>query len=181
MKFTLNLSLSLENSEYQRMWTRCTVTFSIDVVLNKSLEWYVLLTTFQVWELYENGRPLEFVDPKLTEYDAYEVLRVIRVALHCTQGSPHKRPSMSRVVAMLNGDADAAEDVAKPSYITEWQVMAADVSGSFASSHVGSSSTQTQPTSSSGGHGGAQASPEPGDLTPAVPSPLFTSIIEEGR
>jgi hypothetical protein len=179
MKFTLNLSLSLENSEYQRMWTRCTVTFSIDVVLNKSLEWYVLLTTFQVWELYENGRPLEFVDPKLTEYDAYEVLRVIRVALHCTQGSPHKRPSMSRVVAMLNGDADAAEDVAKPSYITEWQVMAADVSGSFASSHVGSSSTQ--PTSSSGGHGGAQASPEPGDLTPAVPSPLYTSIIEEGR
>ncbi|PWZ38829.1 putative LRR receptor-like serine/threonine-protein kinase [Zea mays] len=145
------------------------------------LEWYVLLTTFQVWELYENGRPLEFVDPKLTEYDAYEVLRVIRVALHCTQGSPHKRPSMSRVVAMLNGDADAAEDVAKPSYITEWQVMAADVSGSFASSHVGSSSTQTQPTSSSGGHGGAQASPEPGDLTPAVPSPLYTSIIEEGR
>jgi len=135
----------------------------------------------RVWELYENGRPLEFVDPKLTEYDAYEVLRVIRVALHCTQGSPHKRPSMSRVVAMLNGDADAAEDVAKPSYITEWQVMAADVSGSFASSHVGSSSTQTQPTSSSGGHGGAQASPEPGDLTPAVPSPLYTSIIEEGR
>ncbi|CAD6259593.1 unnamed protein product [Miscanthus lutarioriparius] len=132
----------------------------------------------RVWELYENGRPLEFVDPKLTEYDGYEVLRVIRVALHCTQGSPHKRPSMSRVVAMLTGDADTTEDVAKPSYITEWQVKVADVSGSFTSSQVGSSSTQPQSSSSGGG---VQASPEPGDLTPVVPSPLFTSIIDEGR
>jgi len=139
-------------------------------------------TVFQVWELYENGRPLEFVDPKLTEYNGYEVLRVIRVALHCTQGSPHKRPSMSRVVAMLTGDADTTEDVAKPSYITEWQVkqVADDVSGSFTSSQVGSSSTH-QPVSSSLS-GGVQASPEPGgDLTPVVPSPLFTSIIDEGR
>ena len=144
------------------------------IVLNKSLN----RTTFQVWELYENGRPLEFVDPKLTEYDGYEVLRVIRVALHCTQGSPHKRPSMSRVVAMLTGDADTTEDVAKPSYITEWQVKVADVSGSFTSSQVVSSSTQPQSSSSGGG---VQASPEPGDLTPVVPSPLFTSIIDEGR
>jgi hypothetical protein len=86
---------------------------------------------------------------------------------------------MSRVVAMLTGDADTTEEVAKPSYITEWQVKVADVSGSFTSSQVGSSSTQ--PVSSSGGHGGVQASPEPGDLTPVVPSPLFTSIIDEGR
>jgi len=144
------------------------------MVLNKSLN----RATFQVWELYENGRPLEFVDPKLTEYNGYEVLRVIRVALHCTQGSPHKRPSMSRVVAMLTGDADTTEDVAKPSYITEWQVKVADVSGSFTSSQVVSSSTQPQSSSSGGG---VQASPEPGDLTPVVPSPLFTSIIDEGR
>ena len=96
------------------------------MVLNKSLN----RATFQVWELYENGRPLEFVDPKLTEHNGYEVLRVIRVALHCTQGSPHKRPSMSRVVSMLTGDREVAEAVTKPSYITEWQMNARGQSSS---------------------------------------------------
>ncbi|CAL5025446.1 unnamed protein product [Urochloa decumbens] len=132
----------------------------------------------RVWELYENGRPLDFVDPKLTEYNGDEVLRVIRAALHCTQGAPHKRPPMSKVVAMLAGDADMAEGVTKPSYITEWQVKVVD-SGSFTSSQVGSSSTQ--PSSSGVAHGGVLASPEPGDATPVLPSPLFTSIIDEGR
>ncbi|KAJ1272782.1 hypothetical protein BS78_06G228400 [Paspalum vaginatum] len=132
----------------------------------------------RVWELYENGRPLDFVDPKLTEYDDEEVLRVIRVALHCTQGAPHRRPAMSKVVSMLAGDADMGEEVAKPSYITEWQVKVVD-SGSFTSSQVGSSSAQ--PSSSEAHVGGVQASPELGDLTPVIPSPLFTSIIDEGR
>ncbi|PUZ48905.1 hypothetical protein GQ55_7G283300 [Panicum hallii var. hallii] len=128
----------------------------------------------RVWELYENGRPLDFVDPKLTEYNGDEVLRVIRAALHCTQGAPHKRPPMSKVVSMLTGDAaDMAEEVTKPSYITEWQVKVVG-SGSFSSTQVGSSSTQP----SSGVH---LASPEPGDATPVLPSPLFTSIIDEGR
>jgi len=127
-----------------------------------------------VWELYENGRPLDFVDPKLTEYNGDEVLRVIRAALHCTQGAPHKRPPMSKVVSMLTGDAtDMAEEVTKPSYITEWQVKV-DGSGTFTSSQVGSSSTQ--PSS-----GVQLATPEPGDATPVHPSPLFTSIIDEGR
>ncbi|KAL6843703.1 hypothetical protein ACP4OV_026274 [Aristida adscensionis] len=128
----------------------------------------------RVWESYENDRPLDFVDPKLTEFNGEEVLRVIRVALHCTQGSPHRRPSMSKVVSMLTGDADTMEEVAKPSYITEWQVKAG--SSSFTSTQVGSS---TQP--SSGVDGGVQASPEAGEVTPMTPSPLFTSIIDEGR
>ncbi|VAH35581.1 unnamed protein product [Triticum turgidum subsp. durum] len=103
----------------------------------------------KVWDLYENGNPLDFVDPKLSKFNSEEVLRVIRVALICTQGSPHRRPSMSRVVSMLTGDADmAGEEVIKPSYITEWQGHAAG-----------------------------------GDATPATgnPSPMFTSIIDEGR
>uniref|UniRef100_A0A0A9FIL8 Uncharacterized protein n=1 Tax=Arundo donax TaxID=35708 RepID=A0A0A9FIL8_ARUDO len=83
---------------------------------------------------------------------------------------------MSKVISMLAGDADMAEEVTKPSYITEWQVKV--VSGSFTSSQIGSSSTRP----SSGVHGvGVEASPEPGEVTPVAPSPLFTSIIEEGR
>jgi hypothetical protein len=133
-----------------------------------------ILNPFQVWDLYENGHPLDFVDPKLTEYNGDEVLCVIRAALHCTQGAPHKRPPMSKVVSMLTGDAtDMAEEVTKPSYIAEWQVKV-DGSGTFTSSQVGSSSTQ--PSS-----GIQLASPEPGDATPVHPLPLFTSIIDEGR
>jgi serine/threonine protein kinase len=124
----------------------------------------------RVWELYENGNPLDFVDPKLSKFNSEEVLRVIRVALICTQGSPHRRPSMSRVVSMLTGDADiTTEEVIKPSYITEWQVKAGSGSYTNTSSLVGSSSTQQ----SSGVHAG--------EVTPASPSPLFTSIIDEGR
>ncbi|TVU38725.1 hypothetical protein EJB05_12110, partial [Eragrostis curvula] len=112
----------------------------------------------RVWELYENNRLLDFVDSKLTEFNGDEVLRVIRVALHCTQSSPHRRPSMSRVVSMLAGDADMTEELIKPSYITEWQVKF----GSFASTQVGSS--------------GVQASPGPlGDVSAATPSRSYNS------
>ncbi|KAK3141511.1 hypothetical protein QOZ80_4BG0334860 [Eleusine coracana subsp. coracana] len=131
----------------------------------------------RVWELYENNRALDIVDPKLTEFNGDEVLRVIRVALHCTQISPQKRPPMSKVVSMLAGDADVTEDIAKPSYITEWQVKPVSGTGSFTSTQVGSSSSQP----SSGVHGSVQASPGPGEVTPVAPSPMFTSIINEGR
>ncbi|CAM0902803.1 unnamed protein product [Alopecurus aequalis] len=129
----------------------------------------------KVWDLYENGNPLDFVDPKLSKYNSEEVLRVIRVALICTQGSPHRRPSMSKVVAMLTGDADmSAEEVIKPSYITEWQVKAGSSSYTGTSSQAGMSSSSTAQQSS-----GIRA----GDVTPATgtPSPLITSILDEGR
>uniref|UniRef100_A0A0D9WEG0 non-specific serine/threonine protein kinase n=1 Tax=Leersia perrieri TaxID=77586 RepID=A0A0D9WEG0_9ORYZ len=74
------------------------------------------------WDLYEKEQPLGIVDPSLEEYDKNEALRVIRVALLCTQGSPHQRPPMSKVVAMLTGEVEVAEVVSKPSYITEWQL-----------------------------------------------------------
>ncbi|KAK3141509.1 hypothetical protein QOZ80_4BG0334840 [Eleusine coracana subsp. coracana] len=90
-----------------------------------------------VWQLYEEKHPLDVVDPKLTEFNADEVLRAIHVALLCTQGSPHQRPSMSRAVSMLMGDVEVGEVVNKPSYITEWQIkggntdtyMSSNVSG----------------------------------------------------
>ncbi|XP_052154250.1 probable LRR receptor-like serine/threonine-protein kinase At1g56140 [Oryza glaberrima] len=80
------------------------------------------------WELYENKNPLGLVDPNLEEFNREEVLRAIRVALLCTQGSPHQRPPMSRVVTMLAGDVEAPEVVTKPSYITEWQLKGGDTS-----------------------------------------------------
>ncbi|KAG8100191.1 hypothetical protein GUJ93_ZPchr0013g35927 [Zizania palustris] len=73
------------------------------------------------WGLYESGQVLGIVDPSLEEFNKDEAFRVICVALLCTQGSPHQRPPMSKVVAMLTGEAEVAEVVTKPSYITEWR------------------------------------------------------------
>ncbi|KAG2640971.1 probable LRR receptor-like serine/threonine-protein kinase At1g56130 isoform X2 [Panicum virgatum] len=92
----------------------------------------------RAWDLYEGEQPLRILDPRLEKFDAEEALRVIRVALMCTQGSPHRRPPMSRVVAMLTGKAEVTEEVAKPSYvvITESQLRGGD-SGCSASSYWG--------------------------------------------
>uniref|UniRef100_K3YEJ0 non-specific serine/threonine protein kinase n=1 Tax=Setaria italica TaxID=4555 RepID=K3YEJ0_SETIT len=74
-----------------------------------------------VWQLYEEGRPLDVVDPSLMEFVSDEVLRAIRVGLLCIQSSPRQRPSMSKVVSMLTEDIEVPEAVTKPSYVTEWQ------------------------------------------------------------
>ncbi|KAJ1272795.1 hypothetical protein BS78_06G228900 [Paspalum vaginatum] len=116
-----------------------------------------------VWQLYEENHPLDMVDPKLTNFNSEEVLRAIHVALLCTQGSPHQRPSMSRAVSMLAGDVEVGEVVNKPSYITEWQIKGGNT-GSFMSINVsGQSSLAPKATSSDNS------------------SPFLTSVIEEGR
>ncbi|XXG68644.1 hypothetical protein AAC387_Pa06g1683 [Persea americana] len=74
-----------------------------------------------VWYLHENDRALELVDPTLHEFDRAEALRVMGVALLCTQASPMLRPSMSRVVAMLSGDREVSDVTTRPSYLTDWQ------------------------------------------------------------
>ncbi|KAL5229725.1 hypothetical protein ABZP36_028501 [Zizania latifolia] len=88
---------------------------------NNSLEESKIYLFEWAWALYEKEQALRIVDPRLEEFNKDEAFRVIRVALLCTQGSPHQRPPMSKVVAMLTGDAEVAEEVTKPTYITEWQ------------------------------------------------------------
>uniref|UniRef100_A0A0E0EJ00 non-specific serine/threonine protein kinase n=1 Tax=Oryza meridionalis TaxID=40149 RepID=A0A0E0EJ00_9ORYZ len=74
------------------------------------------------WHLYEKEDTLRIVDPRLESFNSKEALRVIHVALLCTQGSSHQRPPMSRVVAILTGDVDVTKVVTMPSYIIEWQL-----------------------------------------------------------
>ncbi|XP_058071761.1 probable LRR receptor-like serine/threonine-protein kinase At1g56140 [Magnolia sinica] len=73
------------------------------------------------WTLHEANRPLELIDPTLSEFDKGEALRMIGVALLCTQTSPVLRPPMSRVVAMLSGDVEVSSVTSRPSYLTLWQ------------------------------------------------------------
>uniref|UniRef100_J3M5D1 non-specific serine/threonine protein kinase n=1 Tax=Oryza brachyantha TaxID=4533 RepID=J3M5D1_ORYBR len=109
---------------------------------NNTLEESKIFLLEWAWGLYEMGQALGVVDPSLKEFNKDEAFRVIRVALLCTQGSPHQRPPMSKVMAMLTGDVDVGEVVTKPSYITEWQLRDGGTSSYTSSSYAGSSNTE---------------------------------------
>ncbi|KAL6659031.1 hypothetical protein ACP70R_003071 [Stipagrostis hirtigluma subsp. patula] len=119
------------------------------------------------WELYEKDQALDIVDPRLEEFDGEEAFRVIRVALLCTQGSPHQRPPMSRVIAMLTGDVEVTEVVTKPSYITEWQLRGGNTTSFVASDYSGDTT--------------GEFSAQRETIAPLTPSPAITGVIDEGR
>ncbi|XP_020241648.1 putative serine/threonine-protein kinase isoform X2 [Asparagus officinalis] len=54
------------------------------------------------WQLFEEERLKEIIDPELKEYPEEQVIRYIKVALFCTQGAAARRPTMSQVVEMLS-------------------------------------------------------------------------------
>ncbi|KAJ0733568.1 putative protein kinase RLK-Pelle-DLSV family [Helianthus annuus] len=53
--------------------------------------------------LQEQGNLLELVDPSLEKYSKEEAMRMLYLALLCTNASPTLRPPMSSVVKMLEG------------------------------------------------------------------------------
>lgn len=54
----------------------------------------------------EQGELLELVDPRLgSNYSKKEAMAMLNLALLCTNQSPSLRPTMSSVVAMLEGKA----------------------------------------------------------------------------
>ena len=56
----------------------------------------------QAWELHEEGKLLQLVDPDLGEYPEEEVIKYIKVAFFCMQAAASRRPLMSQVVDMLS-------------------------------------------------------------------------------
>ncbi|KAL1559271.1 putative LRR receptor-like serine/threonine-protein kinaseisoform X1 [Salvia divinorum] len=127
------------------------------------------------WNLHENSKEIELVDPTLQEYEVDEVKRIIDIALLCTQASPGLRPMMSRVVAMLAGDIEVASVTTRPGYLTDWTFSDATTfmnntasSTSDADAHLGSTATTT--TTDVAAH------------SPVDPSkPMLHEIIGEGR
>ncbi|XXG90327.1 hypothetical protein AAC387_Pa12g2115 [Persea americana] len=66
--------------------------------------------------LQAKGNLMELVDVKLgPEFNKEEAMRMINVALLCTNSSPPLRPTMSAVVSMLEGHAVIQEVVSDPS------------------------------------------------------------------
>ncbi|OMO82762.1 hypothetical protein COLO4_22842 [Corchorus olitorius] len=66
--------------------------------------------------LQQKGNLMELVDPRLgTEFNEEEAMRMIKVALLCTNSSPALRPVMSEVVNMLEGRIHVPELIMDPS------------------------------------------------------------------
>ncbi|XP_011069336.2 probable LRR receptor-like serine/threonine-protein kinase At1g56140 isoform X2 [Sesamum indicum] len=104
------------------------------------------------WNLHENDREIELVDPTLPpQYDANAVKKIIHVALLCTQASPALRPSMSRVVAMLTGDVQVSSVTSRPGYLTDWKftdatTFATDAESSTSKANIGYMNSTTSAT-----------------------------------
>ncbi|WRX28570.1 Serine-threonine/tyrosine-protein kinase [Theobroma cacao] len=129
-------------------------------------------TDLHAWYLHENNREVELVDGSLSEFNEEEVKRVIGIALLCTQASPMRRPSMSRVVAMLLGDAEVSRVVSKPGYLTDWKFD----DTSFMSNQATRASETSYDTSTSATIV-ANTENSPMDVT----KPMLHSIIGEER
>lgn len=134
----------------------------------------LILLISQAWTLHDNKRELELADPELTSHNEIEIRRVIGIALLCTQGPPVFRPPMSRVVAMLVGDAEVADVTSRPSYLTDWQFM--DGTSSFTDKYFETSAQKS--SNSLASNAKTMVNTESMPLSP----PLFSNTgIEEGR
>ncbi|KAF8408701.1 hypothetical protein HHK36_004765 [Tetracentron sinense] len=133
----------------------------------------------KAWTLHENNRLLELVDPTLTIFDKNEAIRVIGVALLCTQASPLLRPPMSRVVAMLAGDVEVSTVTTRPGYLTDWQFN--DITGGSVNDGV-PTSLESKDTNSL-----IDESTVPSMVVDPIPSPInitqptLHEIIGDGR
>jgi len=64
---------------------------------------------FQAWKLHGAGNLMRLVDSTLVLQDdqKLEVSRLINTALLCLQHNEEQRPTMARVVALLQGDTES--------------------------------------------------------------------------
>eukprot|EP00253_Pinus_taeda_P023922 PITA_23922 len=89
-----------------------------------------------VWNQYENYEVLDIVDPTLEgQFPREQVLRVIKVALLCTQGSWALRPAMSQVTSMLTNNLEIVTQPIQPMFIN-----------ALGSQHTNSSTTSNSAT-----------------------------------
>ncbi|KAL4578975.1 hypothetical protein LXL04_015110 [Taraxacum kok-saghyz] len=73
----------------------------------------------QSWKLYENNEHIRLVDETLDvkQYEEH-VMKIIEIALLCTQSPASNRPSMSEVVLMLqDGQSFRERQLTRPTYI----------------------------------------------------------------
>ncbi|XVF25831.1 hypothetical protein REPUB_Repub13aG0247600 [Reevesia pubescens] len=105
------------------------------------------------WQLYEEGKLIELVDPDLGEFPEEEVLRYLKVAFFCTQSAANRRPLMSQVIEMLVRTTRLNEKIlTAPGYFQEGMtssskksIQSSGESTSYQSSSVPVTITQVTP------------------------------------
>ncbi|KAL5977023.1 hypothetical protein ACLOJK_021361 [Asimina triloba] len=125
------------------------------------------------WNLHENNRALELTDPTLPEFNEGEALRLIGVALLCTQASPSLRPPMSRVVAMLSGNIEVSSVTSRPGYLTDWQLEKEGNSFMTSDGSREMTATTTSATTTSTPHSGASSSTPRRGRSPKASQPML--------
>lgn len=125
--------------------------------------------------MHESNQSLALVDPSLTEFDENEALKLIGVALLCTQGSPLMRPTMSRVVGMLAGDMEVNHVISKPSYLTDWDFK--DLTSAFSNQDSTQSVEAKTIKQNDDNNAEVEATHTPLNLT----APSLSDLIGEGR
>ena len=112
-----------------------------------------------------------------------EALRVIGVALLCTQASPMMRPPMSRVVGMLAGDIEVGTVISKPSYLTDWEFK--DITASFLNEDTPTPSSSIKRRNSKEKNQRENPVDDHSEGTDALVSPVnvtqLTDILADGR
>ncbi|KAB5511786.1 hypothetical protein DKX38_028814 [Salix brachista] len=99
------------------------------------------------WVLYlqKNGDIMEMVDPRLgSAFNKKEVVRMVNVALLCTNQSPALRPTMSTVVSMLEGKTDVEELVMVPSTLSDQSGYSMALFNKFAEASFNGSSSENK-------------------------------------
>ncbi|KAH9554708.1 hypothetical protein CY35_08G076700 [Sphagnum magellanicum] len=92
-----------------------------------------------VWKLYEEAKLLEIMDPKLNTHNhEKDIIHVINIGLLCVQSTASKRPSMARIVAMLQGDEMEIEVVIKenPLRTIDYESLLATINSSCMSENT---------------------------------------------
>eukprot|EP01018_Ginkgo_biloba_P034026 Gb_11949 [translate_table: standard] len=117
--------------------------------MNTRLPEHMQLLLEWAWNEYESDQVLGIIDTKLEGmYPQEQVLRVITIALLCTQGTAVLRPSMSQVMSMLTSDSEIVVRPTRPAFIS-----------SIGSGRNGlTASAMTSETRSSESHGSISAS-----------------------
>ncbi|GMY37322.1 putative serine/threonine-protein kinase [Fagus crenata] len=76
----------------------------------------------EAWELYQENRLMELVDPelKVEGFPEEEILRYMKVAFFCSQATASRRPLMSQVVEMLSRNIRLNEkELTAPGFFTD--------------------------------------------------------------
>ncbi|RLN07346.1 putative serine/threonine-protein kinase isoform X1 [Panicum miliaceum] len=76
----------------------------------------------QTWIYYEQGDLEKIIDSSLgDDLDVAQACRFLKIGLLCTQDVTRHRPDMSKVIAMLTGQADVeSEKISKPAIISDF-------------------------------------------------------------